>query len=58
MISSEGEEVPLKNCILRSSELEEIMSLIFESMTSTLKYNVRISFLNYENDEKKDWILK
>ncbi len=58
MVSAEGEEVPLRNCILRSYEVEELLSQIQDCMINSLKYHIRNSFMQYELEEKKDWVTK
>jgi hypothetical protein len=58
MVSAEGEEVPLKSCFLRSYEVEELLSQIQDCMVNSLKFHIRNSFMQYEMEEKKDWVTK
>lgn len=58
MISNEGEVVSLRNCSLRGTEVEEWMKALEESMKHSLKICVRSAMISYDNEERKDWIVK
>ena len=57
LISMEGETLELRNCICRSNEVEDIMKQIGENMVSNLRNIMRKSYLEFENYDKKKWIL-
>jgi dynein heavy chain len=58
MVSAEGEVVNLKNCVLRGGEVEEWMRIVEEQMRYSLKIATRTSLIHYENEDRKDWVLK
>jgi len=58
MISLEGEKVNLKSCSMRGGEVEEWMSTVEDAMKSSIRGQTRLAIINYENDERKVWIIK
>jgi hypothetical protein len=58
MISNEGESLNLKSCSMRGGEVEEWMHTVEESMRYSIKIATRQALINYETDDRKDWIVK
>jgi len=58
MISNEGESLNLKSYSMRGGEVEEWMHTVEESMRYSIKIATRQALINYETDDRKDWIVK
>lgn len=58
IISQEGEILPLKSCVFRTEQVEDMMQLVQDQMTNNLKSLARNAMMEFENFEKFDWIQK
>ena len=43
---------------MRGGEVEEWMHTVEESMRNSIRSNTRLAIIAYENDARKDWIIK
>lgn len=58
MVSAEGEVVPFKQTSIKGVEVEEWMKWVEISMENSLKKATSNAFLMFENEDRKDWVLK